>query len=64
MDVQSPRDGRVIEELGFYDPIANEAEKKVRLNEERIRYWLGQGAQTSDTVADLLKRQGIEVAKK
>lgn len=64
MDVRSPRDGRVIEELGFYDPIAVDETKKVDLKEDRIRYWLGQGAQASDTVANLLKQRGIEVAAK
>ena len=64
MDVRSPRDGRVIEELGFYDPIAIDEARKVDLKEDRIRYWLSQGAQTSDTVANLLKQRGIEVAAK
>jgi small subunit ribosomal protein S16 len=52
MDCRSPRDGRVIEELGWYD-------RRVWLNRERIEYWLRNGAQPSQTVANLLKRQGI-----
>lgn len=64
MDSRSQRDGRVIEELGFYDPIAKEADKQVKLNTERIRYWLSQGAQASETVGDILRRNGIEVKKK
>lgn len=59
MDSRSPRDGRVIEELGWYDPNARDADKKLSLNRERIEYWLGVGAQPSQTVRDLLKRQGI-----
>ena len=61
MDTRSPRDGRVLEELGFYDPLATEDAKQVELKEERIRYWLSQGAQTSDTVRDLLRKNGIKV---
>ncbi len=59
MDSRSPRDGRVIEELGWYDPVVDDASKKVSLNRERIEYWLSVGAQPSDTVRDLLKSQGI-----
>ena len=59
MDERKPRDGRVIEELGWYDPEAVEADKKAVLNRERIEHWLKQGAQPTATVHDLLKRQGI-----
>lgn len=59
MDSRSPRDGRVLEELGWYDPKAKDADKQVFLNRERIEYWLRAGAQPSETVADLLRRQGI-----
>ena len=61
MDTRSPRDGRVLEELGFYDPIAKEKEKQVKINAERVQWWLQKGAQTSDTVRDLLKKNGIAV---
>ena len=61
MDCRSPRDGRVIEELGWYDPESKQADKQLSLNRERIEYWLGKGAQPSDTVRHLLKRQGIAV---
>ncbi len=61
MDIHSPRDGRVIEELGWYDPNAQETDKRSSLNRERIEYWLSQGAQPSDTVRDLLKRSGVPV---
>jgi small subunit ribosomal protein S16 len=57
MDKRSPRDGRVIEELGWYDPIAKD--NQIKFKEERIKHWLSVGAQPSDTVADLLKKAGI-----
>ena len=47
------RDGKPIEVLGQYDPMA--ASEKVKVNRERVDYWLKQGAQSSETVADLLK---------
>lgn len=59
MDSRRPRDGRVIEELGWYDPKAKDADRQVSLNRERIEYWLRSGAQPSQTVANLLRRQGI-----
>ena len=59
MDTRSPRDGRVIEQLGWYDPNAEEADKRTSLNRERIEYWLSVGAEPSDTVRQLLKHQGI-----
>ncbi|HDY64924.1 MAG TPA: 30S ribosomal protein S16 [Phycisphaerae bacterium] len=63
MDSRSPRDGRVIEELGWYDPSAKNPDEEVSLKRERIEYWLSVGAQPSDTVRDLLKKKlGISVA--
>ncbi len=59
MDQRSPRDGRVIEELGWYDPVETDPEKRMDLNAERIRYWLSVGAQPSETVQNLLKKVGI-----
>ncbi len=63
MDSRSPRDGRVIEELGWYDPLAKDAAKQVSLKRERIEYWLSVGAQPSDTVRNLLTGQGIATTK-
>lgn len=60
MDKRSPRDGRVIEELGFYDPIAPE-DKQLNLKAERVTHWLKVGAQPSDAARSLLRRAGIEV---
>jgi small subunit ribosomal protein S16 len=59
MDGRSPRDGRVVEELGWYDPQAKVAERQVSLERERIEYWLSKGAQPTETVRDLLVRNGI-----
>jgi len=59
MDIRSPRDGRVLEELGHYDPIEKDVEKQLVLKSDRIQYWLDKGAQPSDTVRDLLKKKGI-----
>ncbi len=47
-----------IEKLGFFNPYATGQDEKIRLNSERIDYWLGQGAQTSARVATLLKEHG------
>jgi small subunit ribosomal protein S16 len=58
VDSRRPRDSRVIEELGVYDPCNKDEEKQVSLKRERIEYWLSVGAQPSDTVRGLLKRQG------
>jgi small subunit ribosomal protein S16 len=61
MDSRSPRDGRVIEQLGWYDPQAKQADKQISLNRERIEYWLTVGATPSDTVKQLLVKSGIPV---
>lgn len=54
-DSRSARDGRFIESVGFFNPIASGAAEKVRLDLDRINHWLGQGATVSDRVAKLLK---------
>ncbi len=59
MDSRTRRDGRVIEELGWYDPNAKDPDKQVSLDKERIEYWLSVGAQPSETVTNLLKNNGI-----
>ena len=56
-DSRSPRDGRFIEEVGYYNPVANPVELKI--NHERAKYWLGVGAQPTDTVRGLLKKGGV-----
>jgi small subunit ribosomal protein S16 len=59
MDSRKPRDGRVIEELGWYDPHIKNEDEQTELNRERIEYWLSVGAQPSETVGNLLKKNGI-----
>lgn len=59
-DSRTPRDGRVLEELGQYDPTNKDSTAQVKLDVERIRYWLSVGAQPSETVGNLLKKQGIK----
>ena len=54
-DSRSARDGRNIERVGFYNPVAQGAEKRVELNLERIKHWVDNGAQLTDKVADLYK---------
>ena len=56
-DSESPRDGKFLESVGTYDPVADPA--KVSLNQERIKHWIGQGAIPTDTVKNLLKKQGV-----
>jgi len=60
IDLRSPRNGKVIEELGWFDPLVEDGDKRIKLNEERIRYWLSVGAQPSRTVADLLRKENID----
>ena len=57
-DSRSPRDGRFIEEIGFYDP--NEEPSVIRFDEEVTKKWLANGAQPTERVAKLLKNAGIQ----
>ncbi|MGI6412382.1 MAG: 30S ribosomal protein S16 [Syntrophomonadaceae bacterium] len=56
-DSRSPRDGRFIEEIGFYNPTTNPA--TIRIDEEKAISWLSQGAKPTDTAKSLLQKQGI-----
>jgi small subunit ribosomal protein S16 len=60
VDSRSPRDGRTIEEVGFYHPIEIE-EKQIQVKEERVRDWLNKGAQPSDTVRKLLNNVNFRI---
>ncbi len=55
-DSRARRDGRFIERLGFFNPIATGGEEPLRIDLERLEYWLGQGAQVSERVAQLVKQ--------
>ena len=57
-DSRAPRDGKVIEELGTYDPMLKETDARAILKSERIDYWLSVGAQPSDNVQTLIKKYG------
>ncbi len=58
IDKRAPRDGKVLEELGTYDPMVNDTDARVQLNGERVDYWIGVGAQPSEKVAVLIKKYG------
>jgi len=59
-DARSPRDGKYLEQIGTYNPLlAKDDENRVKLNEDRARYWLGVGAQPSDRVLRFLDAAGI-----
>ncbi|MFH1614317.1 MAG: 30S ribosomal protein S16 [Planctomycetota bacterium] len=60
VDSRTPRDGRVIEKLGHYDPLEKDESKQIVINRERIEYWLGVGAIPSKSVSDILLRHGIK----
>ena len=58
MEQRAPRDGRILEELGTYDPMVPETDARAKLDGERINYWLSVGAQASDKVKVLIKKYG------
>jgi len=58
MDGRSPRDGRVLEQLGTYDPMVADVDARAVLNAERVQYWLSVGARPSDKVQVLIKKYG------
>jgi small subunit ribosomal protein S16 len=58
---RAPRDGKYLEQVGTYNPLlAKDDENRVRLVEDRVRYWLGVGAQPTDRVSRLLDKKGIK----
>ncbi|MBQ0078744.1 MAG: 30S ribosomal protein S16 [Eubacterium sp.] len=56
-DARAPRDGKFIEEIGYYNPMTEPAD--VKIDEEKAKKWLGNGAQPTDTVKRLFKNSGI-----
>jgi small subunit ribosomal protein S16 len=60
IDSRSPRDGRVIEELGHYDPLEKDQSKQFVAKIDRCKHWLDVGATPSETVSSLLKKSGFE----
>jgi small subunit ribosomal protein S16 len=61
-DSRDRRDGRFIERVGFYNPVANENEEKIRISLDRVAYWKNVGAQLSPSVARLVKAYSATVA--
>ena len=59
VDKRTQRDGKVLEQLGWYDPMSKDETKQCHLNAERIKFWLAQGAMPSDTVGDLLAQHNV-----
>ncbi len=59
MDSASPRDGRAIEELGYYHPV--EKQNQIKINEEKVKDWISKGAIPSDTVKRLLNKNSVRV---
>ena len=60
MDARRPRDGRILEELGTYDPLIPDTDARAVLNGERVKYWLSVGAQPTEKVQVLIKKYGPE----
>ena len=61
-DSRNRRDGRFIERVGFYNPVAGEGQENLRLALDRVQHWVGKGAQLSDTAARLVKEYSAKVA--
>lgn len=64
VEKRTQRDGKIIENLGWYDPVAKDESKQLSLNEERIKHWLSVGAQPSETVMNILAERGLVDADK
>ena len=60
-DPRFPRDGRIIEALGYYLPLMPRAQEQLKLDTERVQYWLSVGAKPSETVAAMIERSGLTV---
>src|SRR5262245_4656822 len=58
-DRRNPRDGRTLETVGYYDPASPVEALRLKLDAERIQHWLSKGARASETLASILKDQGI-----
>lgn len=59
MDSRTPRNGRVLEKLGHYDPMEKDVEKQVLLDLEKTKAWIDKGAEVSDAVTDILRKKGV-----
>ena len=59
IEKQVKRDGKVLENLGWYNPTAKDESKQLLLNDERVKFWLEKGAQPSDTMMDILAKRNL-----
>tara|TARA_R110002095_G_scaffold89451_1_gene78033 strand:- start:89 stop:481 length:393 start_codon:yes stop_codon:yes gene_type:complete len=62
-DPRFPRDGRIIESLGYYLPLMPREQEQLKLNTDRVAYWLSVGAKPSETVASMIERSGVAIPK-
>lgn len=62
-DSKSPRDGKYVEALGWYNPLENEQEKMLSVKEDRVQHWLDQGAQLTEKAASLVKRSSPSIIR-
>ena len=60
IESRAPRDGRILEKLGHYDPILKDVDKQVVIDLERVQYWLDKGAVPSDSVSEILLKLGVK----
>ncbi len=60
IESRAPRDGRILEKLGHYDPILKDTDKQIVLDLERVKFWLDKGAVPSDSVSEILLRLGVK----
>ncbi len=63
-DVRSPRDGKYVEAVGWYDPIAKDADKSMSIKADRIQHWLDEGAELTEKTEALLRRVAPEIVRK
>jgi len=63
IDIRTRRNGKVIENLGWYNPLAPEGQQQIELKEDRIRHWIEKGAQPSETMRDMLGNRDLLTAK-
>ena len=59
VEKQTQRDGKILEQLGWYDPLEKDESKSIVLDHDRVKHWLSVGAQPSDTVMDMLAARGL-----
>ncbi|HYG77700.1 MAG TPA: 30S ribosomal protein S16 [Planctomycetota bacterium] len=63
-DVRTKRQGEYLEKLGQYDPVEKDAEKQLTVNTDRVKHWVGLGAQATEAVVNLLKKKGLNLVDK